>query len=124
MIDKKMKDKDIGKKFAKDLKQVQDQYIDYPYPLRNPEDEKTRIILVGNFYLGEINHWVFGGKESFQDNFRILVAGAGTGDAVICYAEQLKNTNAEIVYLDFSKASMAIAQERAKIRGLKNIKWV
>jgi len=124
MIDKKMKDKDVGKKFAKDLKQVQEQYIDYPYPLRNPEDEKTRIILIDNFYLGEINHWLFGGKENFQDNFRILVAGAGTGDAVICYAEQLKNTNAEIVYLDFSKASMAIAQERAKIRGLKNIKWV
>ncbi len=119
-----MKDKVPGKKVAKDLKQVQDQYIDYPYPLRNPEDEKTRIILVGSFYLGEINHWLFGGEEDFKDNFRILVAGAGTGDAVICYAEQLKNTNAEIVYLDFSKASMTIAQERAKIRNLKNIKWV
>ena len=28
---------------SKDLKQVQDHYLDYPYPHRNPEDEKTRL---------------------------------------------------------------------------------
>ena len=28
------------KKFVKDIKAVQDQYLDYPYPLRDPEDEK------------------------------------------------------------------------------------
>ena len=74
--------------------------------------------------MGELNHWLYNGKESFRDGFRILVAGAGTGDAVIYFAEQLKDTNAQIVYLDFSKTSMDIAKERAKIRGLKNIKWV
>lgn len=39
-------------------------------------------------------------------------------------AEQLKNKNAEVVYLDFSKPSMEIAQKRAEKRGLTNIKWV
>ncbi|WPY00551.1 Class I SAM-dependent methyltransferase [Candidatus Trichorickettsia mobilis] len=112
------------KKFVKDIKAVQDQYLDYPYPLRDPEDEKKRLIWISGSYLGELNHWLYSGKESFRDGFRILVAGAGTGDAVIYFAEQLKDTNAQIVYLDFSKTSMDIAKERAKIRGLKNIKWV
>ena len=40
------------------------------------------------------------------------------------FAEQLNHTNAEILYLDFSKASMEIAKNRAKIRGLHNIVWI
>ena len=39
-------------------------------------------------------------------------------------AEQLNNTNAEIVYLDFSKESMKIAKRRAGFRNLHNIVWV
>lgn len=118
------KNKNEDKKFEKDLKQVQDQYLDYPYPKRNPEDEKTRLLSLQADSLSEINHYLWGGRQDFKKNFRVLVAGAGTGDAVIYHAEQLRDTNAQIVYLDFSKASMAIAKERAKIRGLKNIKWV
>ena len=38
--------------------------------------------------------------------------------------EQLNHTNGEIVYLDFSRASMHIAQTRARIRGLRNIIWI
>jgi SAM-dependent methyltransferase len=52
------------------------------------------------------------------------VAGGGTGDATIYLAEQLRGTNAEIVHLDLSSASIAIARERAEIRGLKNITWI
>ena len=118
------KNKNEDKKFIKDLQQVQDQYLDYPYPMRNPEDEKVRLICLQADFLEEINHYLFNGRQDFKNNFRVLVAGAGTGDAVIFHAEQLRDTNAQIVYLDFSKASMAIAKERAKIKGLKNIKWL
>ena len=38
--------------------------------------------------------------------------------------EQLNHTNGEIVYLDFSAASMYISQKRAHIRGLRNIIWI
>ena len=48
----------------------------------------------------------------------------GTGDATIFLAEQLRGTDAEIVHLDMSHASILLAQERAKIRGLTNITWV
>ncbi len=109
---------------SKDLKQVQEHYLDYPYPHRNPEDDKTRLMKIYGDYLGEISHWLFDGKEDFKKGFRILIAGGGTGDSTVYLAEQLKDTDAEIVYLDFSKNSMKLAQERAKNRGLKNIKWL
>ncbi|MFK8040340.1 MAG: class I SAM-dependent methyltransferase [Rickettsiaceae bacterium] len=107
-----------------DLPKVREHYQDYPYPGRNPEDEKKRLLQLGGEYIGELNHWLYNGKEDFQSNFRLLVAAGGTGDAIIYFAEQLKNTNAELVYLDFSKASIEIAKKRAEVRGLKNIKWV
>ena len=107
------------------LKEVQDHYLDYPYPYRDPEDEKTRLMVMYNDYLGSMNHWLFEGKEDFKKGFRILIAGGGTGDSTVYLAEQLKdNKDAEIVYLDFSKNSMKIAQERAKNRGLSNITWI
>lgn len=112
------------KKFAKDLKEVQGQYLDYPYPFRNPEDEKSRLITLQADSLMEINHYLFNGKQDFKNHFRVLIAGGGTGDAAIYHGEQLRNTNAQIFYLDFSKASMEIAKERAKIRKLTNIKWI
>ena len=71
-----------------------------------------------------INHYCFAGRQSFANGFRALVAGGGTGDATIFLAEQLKHTDAQIVHLDMSQASIAIAQERAKIRGLTNISWL
>ncbi|MEM6338536.1 MAG: class I SAM-dependent methyltransferase [Pseudomonadota bacterium] len=109
---------------SKDLKQVKDHYLDYPYPFRDPEEDKKRLLKMYGDFLGEINHWLFNGKENFKKGFRILVAGGGTGDSTIYLAEQLKDTDAEIIYLDFSKNSMKLAQERAKNRGLKNIKWI
>ena len=84
---------------SKDLKQVQDHYLDYPYPQRNPEDDKTRLMKIYGDYLGELNHWLFEGKEDFKKDFRVLIAGGGTGDSTIYLAEQLKDTDAEIIYL-------------------------
>lgn len=107
----------------KDLQSVQNQYQNLPYPYRNPEDEKTRLLSVIAEHLSILNHFLYKGKQDFKSNFRVLIAGGGTGDSCIFMAEQLKNTNAEVVYLDFSKTSMEIAQKRAEIRGLKNIKW-
>ncbi|MEA0970524.1 Class I SAM-dependent methyltransferase [Candidatus Megaera venefica] len=111
-------------KDLKGLKEVQEHYLDYPYPLRNPEDDKTRILKIYGDYLGEINHWLFDGKKDFKKGFRVLIAGGGTGDSTVYLAEQLKDTDAEVIYLDFSKNSMAIAQKRAEYRGLTNITWI
>lgn len=103
---------------------IQQQYQEYPYPSRDPESDKSRLISLIGSTLAEINHWLFKGKESFENNFRVLVAGGGTGDASTFLALQLRNTNAEVVYLDFSQKSMEIAKKRAECWGLKNIRWV
>ncbi|WP_367364140.1 class I SAM-dependent methyltransferase [Candidatus Tisiphia endosymbiont of Nedyus quadrimaculatus] len=107
-----------------DLAVVQEHYQDYPYPYRDPEDETKRLLVISGEFLGELNHYLYKGKEDFNSGFRVLIAGGGTGDSAIYMAEQLKDKNAEVVYLDFSKPSMEIAQKRAEKRGLTNIKWV
>jgi SAM-dependent methyltransferase len=106
------------------LPAVRNQYEALPYPSVNPEDEHKRLTRTWLEDLPMINHYCFAGKQSFSHGFRILVAGGGTGDPTIFVAEQLKHTNAQIVHLDISEASIAIAQARARIRGLTNIRWV
>ncbi len=105
------------------LQEVRAQYEHYPYPMRNPEHEKTQLISTHMDFLDTINHYCYRGKQSFA-NFRVLVAGGGTGDSTIFLAEQLRNHNAAIVYMDISESSMAIAKKRAETRKLKNITWL
>ena len=52
------------------------------------------------------------------------MSGGGTGGVTVFIGEQLNHTNAELVYLDFSSASMIIAQRRARTRILTNIIWI
>ena len=53
-----------------------------------------------------------------------MVAGGGTGGITISLAEQVRQDNAEILYLDFSSDSMKICQERTKLRKLRNIIFI
>ena len=106
------------------LPAVQDQYERFPYPLRDPAEEKTRIIRTWLDDLPMINQYCFVGRRRFDRGFRALVAGGGTGDGTIYLAEQLRDTDAEIVHVDISAASNRIARERAAVRGLDNIRWI
>ena len=107
------------------LQSVKDQYEAYPYPLRNPDDERMRLENSWHDFLEVINFYCFKGKQNFSGPFRVLVAGGGTGDQTIFLAEQLRyNRRAEIVHLDFSANSMAIAKRRAQARKLANITWL
>ncbi|HEX6979785.1 MAG TPA: class I SAM-dependent methyltransferase [Alphaproteobacteria bacterium] len=106
---------------------VQAQYEAYPYPPRDPRDEAKRLILGSPSHLAELDHYVFGGSLDLTRPFRALVAGGGTGDAAIMLAQQLAWTGAgeaEVVYLDMSRAARAIAEARAARRGLSNIRFV
>ena len=60
----------------------------------------------------------------YRNAFRLIVAGGGTGGVTVFVGEQLNHTNAEIIYLDFSSASMKIAKQRALNRKLSNIIWI
>ncbi len=103
---------------------VKQQYEELPYPPRNPADETQRLMRTVGDDLTELSHYCFKGKLNVQDHFRCLVAGGGTGDAAIFLAEQLRHTNAQIVYLDMTRASREVAEQRARVRGLANIEWV
>lgn len=106
------------------LKPVRDQYEAYPYPPRNPEEERTRLLNSLFDFLEMINFFCFKGRNNFSANFRVLVAGGGTGDSTIFLAEQLRhNPRAEVVHLDISAKSMEIAKRRAQARNLTNITW-
>jgi len=95
-----------------------------PYPQRDPADEPKRLVRTWLDDLAMINHYCFAGRETMGNGSRVLVAGGGTGDGTIFLAEQLRDSDAEIVHLDFSGASIAIARQRADMRGLKNIRWI
>ena len=105
------------------LEGVRDQYEDYPYPFRDPNAEKTELRPTVLELLDYLNFKCFRGEQNYS-GFRALVAGGGTGDAAIFLAEQLRDRDAEIFYLDISSASRKIAQERAQVRGLDNITWI
>ncbi|MEH6629271.1 MAG: class I SAM-dependent methyltransferase [Halopseudomonas aestusnigri] len=111
--------------------EVQDQYEAYPYPSRDPKDERKRLITGSPSNLAELNHYLFAGKRDFATPFRALVAGGGTGDATIMLAQQLadasldgKGVEGQVTYLDLSVASREIAEARAKERGLTNITFL
>ncbi|MGD1868225.1 MAG: class I SAM-dependent methyltransferase [Neomegalonema sp.] len=102
---------------------VKRQYEAYPYPARDPAEEATRLIEGSPSHPVEIDHFIFSGKRDWTQPMRVLVAGGGTGDALIMLAQLLhdRGAPAEIVYLDMSTASREIAEARAAARGLKNI---
>ena len=103
---------------------VRSQYEHLPYPHRDPEQELRELHRTWLDDLPMIAHYGYGGAQPFAQGFRVLVAGGGTGDGTIFLAEQLRHGDAEVVHLDLSSASIAIAQRRAELRGLKNIRWV
>src|ERR1051326_8933002 len=106
-------------------KAVREQYEAYPYPPRDPADERVRLENSWYDFLEMINFYCFQGKNNFSQNFRVLVAGGGTADQTIVLAEQLRyNRYAEIVHLDVSETSLGIARRRAEVRRLKNITWL
>lgn len=102
---------------------VRAQYEAYPYPTRDPRDEARRLVTGSPSRLDELNHYIFDGRLRFDAGarpLRVLVAGGGTGDALVMLAQQLdaSGRRAEIVYLDLSTASRAIAEARIAARGL------
>ena len=100
------------------------QYEHYPYPHRDPEDERRTIRYTHIDTFACLNHYGFSGRRDFSRGFRVLVAGGGTGDSTIVLAEQLRDTGARVVHLDLSAASIEVAKRRAEVRGLDNIDWV
>jgi SAM-dependent methyltransferase len=108
------------------LPKVRELYEAFPFPARDPSSESPTSIPVSRTdILGKVNHHCFAGRRDFTKRFRALVAGGGTGDAAIFLASQLPEGAAEVVCLDLSDASLAIARQRAALRGLEQrVRWI
>jgi len=108
------------------MKTVRDQYEVFPYPERNPQDEKKRLIVGSPSLPQEIDHFVFSGQRDWSHPLRILVAGGGTGDGLIQLTALLTQYGKpyQATYMDLSSAARSIAEKRAKVRGLANITFV
>ncbi|MCC9624553.1 class I SAM-dependent methyltransferase [Thalassospira sp. MA62] len=100
---------------------VRELYEQFPYPLRDPEQERDRLLMPPMDTLARVNHYGFGGKKIIGSDFRALVAGGGTGDAMIWLAEQLRDVGGTVTYLEPSAASTKVAKSRAEARGLDNV---
>jgi SAM-dependent methyltransferase len=107
------------------MSDVEAQYEAYPYPERDPADEAKRLIVGSPSHPAELDHYLFAGRRDWTKPFRALVAGGGTGDALIQLAQVLASAGrvAEITYVDLSAAARRIAEARAAARGLSNIEF-
>ena len=105
---------------------VTDQYEAFPYPARDPADEKKRLVVGSPSHPLEVDHFVYGGRRDWSRPLRALFAGGGTGDGLIQMAQTLKAAGRayDFVYLDLSSASREIAEARARVRGLGDIRFV
>ncbi|ETX13984.1 methyltransferase [Roseivivax halodurans JCM 10272] len=95
-------------------------YDAYPYPERDPSEERRRLITGSPSHPLEMDHALWGGARDWSRPLRALVAGGGTGDGLIQLAQVLKSAGApaEITYLDLSASARRVAEERARVRGL------
>jgi SAM-dependent methyltransferase len=99
---------------------VAQQYEAYPYPKRDPADEARRLIVGSPSNPVEIDHFCFGGRRDWAQPFAALVAGGGTGDALVMLAQKLADAQVpySLTYLDQSRASREVAEARIAARGL------
>lgn len=104
---------------------VRNQYEAYPYPARNPQDEKKRLITGSPSAVLQIQHFIYGGRLP-TGKLRFLSAGGGSGDGALMMAQQAVDLglDVEVTHLDLAAATQGVARERAKVRGLTNITFV
>lgn len=98
---------------------VRHQYEEYPYPARAVD---SNIPSVQGDSLDQLNHFVFRGRNTFDGGLRVLVAGCGTGDSVLCIASELKAVGrGTVVGIDLSRASLEVARARVAHHGLEGL---
>lgn len=97
------------------LPNVRDQYETYPYPPRKEDD----LCSTGEL-LELLNHVCYKGKQQYKE-FRILVAGCGTGDSVVWLGHQLREYKPYILAVDISQTTLDICKSRVEYQKLENV---
>lgn len=101
--------------------QVRGHYEELPYPYRDPAQEAKQFHGNDAFSLEAFAHFGWAGRRNlYADDTRVLIAGNGTGDGAIQFAETLLGTNAKVVAIDLSRASIELSKARLAKRGLSD----
>jgi SAM-dependent methyltransferase len=105
------------------VEQVRGLYETFPYPATF-RDGAGRGVRANN-YLPAIDHYIFNGAGDFSRPMRFLIAGCGTGDALIDLGAQVLANDLAVEFLavDLSWKSLDIARGRAADIGLTNVQF-
>lgn len=102
--------------------EVREHYEELPYPYRDPAQEGAQFHASEGLSPQAYNHYGWAGRRDLRNSkARILIAGDGTGDASVEYAEMLVGGDAEIHAVDISATSIAIAKARLEKRQLAHM---
>ena len=108
---------------------VKAMYEAHPYPPRSPEIDAISMISVGSLDVPTLSAQFFGGRLLARHApphapLRVLVAGCGTGDAVVSLVRSLDMwaPGSKVVAVERSRASLAIARQR--VEALRNAGYV
>ncbi len=91
------------------------------YPSRNLSDERSKLFPNDALSFDALNHFGWGGKRDLRGGARILVVGAGNGDATVLLAEQARGTTVKITAIETSETAIVLARSRLAKRGLTNV---
>jgi SAM-dependent methyltransferase len=100
---------------------VAEQYHRYPFPPRDPADERHRLVVTTLGDLTRAGDLLWGGRRA-SAALSVLDAGCGTGDSAIYMAQQAPD--AHVVALDASASSLQVTARRARARRLQNVEPV
>ncbi len=101
------------------------QYEAFPYPARDPREDARRLIVGSPSHLREIDHWIFAARRPASQPLQALFAGGGSGDGTIMLAQQMASAGRPggVTWLDRSAAARKVAEARAAVRKLDNIRF-
>ena len=101
------------------------QYESYPYPRRDPRDDAKRLIIGSPSHLREVDHWVFSARRPASRPLNALMAGGGSGDGTMMLAQHMAwaGRDGTVTWLDRSGKAREVAEARAKVRKLDNIRF-
>jgi 2-polyprenyl-3-methyl-5-hydroxy-6-metoxy-1,4-benzoquinol methylase len=91
------------------------------YPSRTLSDERNTLYPNDALSFDALNHFGWAGKRDLRDGARILIVGAGNGDATVLLAEQARGTTVKITAIETSETAIVLAKSRLAKRGLTNV---
>ncbi|HYF07479.1 MAG TPA: methyltransferase [Acetobacteraceae bacterium] len=102
------------------------QYESYPYPRRDPREEARRLVVGSPSHLREVDHWIFSARRPASRPLNALMAGGGSGDGTMMLAQHLAwaGRPGTVTWLDRSAKAREVAEARARVRKLDNIRFV